>query len=200
MVRDRYRDIENSVFIELEDDLLADETPDITIVPNGVEDDAGNEQDGDGKGADGEDADDWISPKFTIVSITSTLETSQDEVLAGDGDEVTVTVTADERLDQTRPTVMVTYVNADSVATKGTELCDNADGKDKGTRSRGEIVNSADCEDSGAAAGGNLNNSVEKVSNTEWIVTITEPKDTGYYSFRIEARTARHRRTLAARV
>ena len=34
--------------------------------------------------------------------------------------------------------------------------------------------------------GGNLNNSVEKVSNTEWIVTITEPKDTGYYNFRIE--------------
>ena len=54
----------------------------------------GNEQD------DGDhEADDWISPKFTIVSITSTLETSQDEVLAGDGDEVTVVVTADERLD-----------------------------------------------------------------------------------------------------
>ena len=33
--------------------------------------------------------------------------------------------------------------------------------------------------------GGTLNNSVEKVSNTEWIVTVTEPKDTGYYSFRI---------------
>ena len=35
-------------------------------------------------------------------------------------------------------------------------------------------------------ASSNLNNSVEKVSNTEWIVTITEPKDTGYYNFRIE--------------
>ena len=50
---------------------------------------------------------------------------------------------------------------------------------------RGEIINSSDCADSGAATGGNLNNSVEKVSNTEWIVTITEPKDTGYYNFRI---------------
>ena len=26
---------------------------------------------------------------------------------------------------------------------------------------------------------------MEKVSNTEWIVTVTKPKDTGYYSFRI---------------
>ena len=36
-----YQDIENSVFVELEDELLADETPDVTIVPNGVEDGAG---------------------------------------------------------------------------------------------------------------------------------------------------------------
>ena len=177
-----YQDIENSVFVELEDELLADETPDVTIVPNGVEDGAGNEQD------DGDhEADDWISPKFTIVSITSTLETSQDEVLAGDGDEVTVVVTADERLDATRPTVVVTYVNAaaGSVDTKGVATC-KIDADTNGTRDRGEIVNSGDCADSGAAAGGNLNNSVEKVSNTEWIVTITEPKDTGYYNFRIE--------------
>ena len=177
-----YQDIENSVFVELEDELLADETPDVTIVPNGVEDGAGNDQD------DGDhEADDWISPKFTIVSITSTLETSQDEVLAGDGDEVTVVVTADERLDATRPTVVVTYVNAaaGSVDTKGTASChDGTD--DGGTRDRGEIVNNDYCQHSGAATGGNLNNSVEKVSNTEWIVTITEPKDTGYYNFRIE--------------
>ena len=188
----RYRDIENSVFIELEDELLADETPDITIVPNGVEDGAGNEQDGDGKGADGEDADDWISPKFTIVSITSTLETSQDQVLAGDGDEVTVVVTSDERLDSTRPTVTVTYVNAPagSIDTKGTALCDTDDGDDKGTRERGEIVHTGNdkCADSGAATGGNLTNSVERISNTEWIVTITEPEDTGYYNFRISGK------------
>ena len=64
---DRYRDLENVVFIELADELLADETPDVTIVPNGVEDSAGNEQD------DGDhEADDWISPSFTIVSIVST--------------------------------------------------------------------------------------------------------------------------------
>ena len=181
---DRYRDIENVVFIELEDELLADETPDVTIVPNGVEDKAGNEQD------DGDhEADDWISPSFTIVSIVSTRETAQDEILAGDDDEVTVVVTADERLDSTRPTVAITYVNAPagSVDTKGTATCDNSDGADKGTRERGEIVHTGndDCADNGAATGGTLNNSVEKVSNTEWVVTITEPKDTGYYNFHI---------------
>ena len=182
---DRYRDLENAVFIELEDELLADETPDVTIVPNGVEDKAGNEQD------DGDhEADDWISPAFTIVSIVSTRETSQDQVLAGDDDEVTVVVTSDERLDSTRPTVLVTYVNAPagSVDTKGIALCDTKAGADEGTRERGEIVHTGndDCADSDAAKGGNLNNNVEKVSNTEWIVTITEPKATGYYNFRIE--------------
>ena len=178
---DRYRDIENVVFIELEDELLADETPDVTIVPNGVEDKAGNEQD------DGDhEADDWISPAFTIVSIVSTRETSQDQILAGDDDEVTVVVTSDERLDSTRPTVTVTYVKAPSgsINTKGTENCDDGT-TDGGTRERGEIMNSDECADSSAATGGNLNNSVEKVSNTEWIVTITEPKATGYYNFRI---------------
>ena len=183
---DRYRDLENAVFLELEDELLADETPDVTIVPNGVEDSAGNEQD------DGDnEADDWISPSFTIVSIVSTRETSQDEILAGDDDEVTVVVTTDERLDSTRPTVTVTYVNAPagSVRTKGTEDCDDGT-TEGGTRERGEIAHEGNdnCLDSDAATGGNLNNSVEKVSNTEWIVTITEPKDTGYYNFRISGK------------
>ena len=181
---DRYRDIENSVFLELEDELLADETPDVTIVPNGVEDSAGNEQD------DGDhEADDWISPSFTIVSIVSTRETTQEQVLAGDDDEVTVVVTTDERLDSTRPTVTVTYVKAPagSIDTKGTATCDDEGDKD-GTRERGEIISNDNCADSGAATGGNLNNSVEKVSNTEWIVTITEPKDTGYYNFRISGK------------
>ena len=181
---DRYRDLENVVFIELEDELLADETPDVTIVPNGVEDSAGNEQD------DGDhEADDWISPAFTIVSIVSTRETSQDEILAGDDDEVTVVVTTDERLDSTRPTVTVTYVKAPagSIDTKGMATCDDK-GDNDGTRERGEIVSNDNCADSGAATGGNLNNSVEKVTNTEWIVTITEPKATGYYNFRISGK------------
>ncbi len=183
---DRYRDLENVVFVELEDELLADETPDVTVVPNGVEDKAGNEQD------DGDhEADDWISPAFTIVSMVSTRVTSQDQILAGDDDEVTVVVTSDERLDSTRPTVTVTYVNAPSgsVDTKGIADCDDGT-KAGGQRERGEIVHSGNkkCADNSAATGGNLNNSVEKVSNTEWIVTITEPKDTGYYNFRISGK------------
>ena len=63
--------------------------------------------------------------------------------------------------------------------------CDDK-GDNDGTRERGEIVNNGKCADNGAATGGILNNSVEKVSNTEWIVTITEPKATGYYNFHIE--------------
>ena len=78
----------------------------------------------------------------------------------------------DERLDSTRPTVLVTYVNAPagSVDTKGVALCDTKAGADEGTRERGEIVHDGneDCADSDAAKGGNLNNNVEKVSNTEW--------------------------------
>ena len=188
--KNEYRDLENAVFLELADDLLADETPDVTIVPNGVEDWAGKEQD------DGDvEADDWISPKFTIVSITSTRETAQDEVLAGDGDEVTVVVTSDERLDQTRPTVTVNYVNAPSgsVDTKGMASCrDDGNPEEEadwtGKRDRGEIVNSNDCQDSGMAKGDEINNTVEKVSNTEWIVTVTEPDKTGYYSFRVSGK------------
>ena len=110
-------------------------------------------------------------------------------MLAGDDDEVTVVVTTDERLDSTRPTVTVTYViaAAGSIDTKGTATCDDK-GDNDGTRERGEIVSNDNCADSGAATGSNLNNSVEKVSNTEWIVTITEPKDTGYYNFRISGK------------
>ena len=58
--------IRNAVFIELEDELAPDETPDVTIVPNGILDSAGNEQDDDEV-----EADDWIAPSFTVVSIVS---------------------------------------------------------------------------------------------------------------------------------
>ncbi|MCY3638014.1 MAG: cadherin domain-containing protein [Chloroflexi bacterium] len=180
--------IETSVFIHLEDELQADETPDVTLVPNGIEDVAGNEQD------DGEaEADDWISPAFTIVSIVSPRETTEnpDKVLAGDGDEVVFNVTVDERLNTARPTVTVSYVDAASVDTKGTATCDNDDGADKGKRKRGEVVmntsgeTSDDCADNGLATDHNLKTTIEKVTNTEWIITVGEPKGTGYYNFHI---------------
>lgn len=180
--------IETSVFIHLEDELQADETPDVTLVPNGIEDVAGNEQD------DGEaEADDWISPAFTIVSIVSPRETTEnpDKVLAGDGDEVVFNVTVDERLNTARPTVTVSYVDASMVDTKGTATCDNDDGADKGKRKRGEVVmntsgeTSDDCADNGLATDHNLKTTIEKVTNTEWIITVGEPKGTGYYNFHI---------------
>ena len=177
-----YRKIDRTVFLELEDELLADETPDVTIIPNGVEDQAGNEQD------DGDvEAKDWIAPRFVVVSIVAadTPEGASNQ-LAGDGDEVTVMVTSDERLDQTRPEVTVTYVDASMVDTKGTATC-GTDGK----RKRGEITmntagkTSTDCADNALATGDELNNHIEKITNTEWMVTVTEPKATGYYNFHI---------------
>ena len=177
-----YRKIDRTVFLELEDELLADETPDVTIIPNGVEDQAGNEQD------DGDvEAKDWIAPRFTIISIVAadTPEGASNQ-LAGDGDEVTVMVTSDERLDQTRPEVTVTYVDASMVDTKGTATC-GTDGK----RKRGEITmntagkTSTKCADNALATGDDLNNHIEKITNTEWVVTVTEPKATGYYNFHI---------------
>ena len=183
--------IETSVFLHLEDELQADETPDVTLVPNGIEDVAGNEQD------DGEaEADDWISPSFTIVSIVSPRETTEnpDVVLAGDGDEVVFNVTVDERLSTARPTVTVSYVDAASVDTKGTATCDNGDGDSDlhdGKRKRGEITRNTSGESSGLCANNdlatdhNLKTTVEKVTNTEWIITVGEPKGTGYYNFHI---------------
>ena len=172
------------VFVELEDELAPDETPDVTLVPNGIADKAGNEQD------DGEaEAKDYIAPSFTVVSIVGprTPEGSSDH-LAGDDDEVMITITSDERIVETRPNVTVSYVNApsDSVYTKiGTaDTCDDK-GDNDGKRVRGEIVNSDNCQDSDAAAGSALGTTIQKVSNTEWTVTVDEPESTGYYNIYI---------------
>lgn len=172
------------VFVELEDELAPDETPDVTLVPNGIADKAGNEQD------DGDvEAKDYIAPSFTVVSIVAprTPEGSSDQ-LAGDDDEVVITVTSDERIVETRPSVTVSYVNAPSgsVYTKvGTaDTCDDK-GTDDGKRVRGEIVNSDNCKDSDAADGSALGTTIQKISNTEWIVTVDEPESTGYYNIYI---------------
>ena len=169
------------IFIELEDELAPDETPDVTLVPNGIADKAGNEQD------DGEaEAKDYIAPSFTVVSIVAprTPEGSSNQ-LAGDDDEVVITVTSDERIVETRPSVTVSYVNAPSgsVYTKvGTaDTCDD-EGDNDGKRVRGEIVNNDNCQDSDAAAGSAVGTTIQKVSNTEWIVTVDEPESTGYYN------------------
>ena len=178
----KYQTLEYTVFIELEDELSPDETPDVALVPNGIEDKAGNEQD-DGE----EEADDWIAPQFAILNIASPREAPESAVLAGEDDEVTFTVTVDERIKATRPDISVNYVNAKSVATKGTETCDDGT-TSGGTRARGEIITpSGDCLDSGEATGGSLSVKIEKVSNTEWTATVDEPANTGYYNIYVSA-------------
>ena len=163
--------IRNAVFIELEDELAPDETPDVTIVPNGILDSAGKEQD------DNEvEADDWIAPSFTVVSIVSpgTPEGSSNQ-LAGDNDEVVITLTADERIQQTRPIITVTHVNAPAGCVNTVKSDDYA---------RGEIKTGGDCGD--RATGGTLGTTFERISNTEWVVTVDEPDATGYYNIHIE--------------
>ena len=174
-----------SIFLELEDELAPDEEPNVSVVPNGIMDKAGNEQD-DGD----EDAKDYIAPSFTVVSIVSprTPDAGMDDQLAGEDDEVVITLMSDERIQETRPSVTITHVNAPagSVFTSvKRETCDDKS-TDDGYRMRGEIANTDDCQDSDAATGGELGKTIAKVSNTEWTIIVKEPDATGYYSIFIE--------------
>ena len=174
--------IRNAVFIELEDELAPDETPDVTIVPNGILDAAGNEQDDDEV-----EADDWIAPSFTVVSIVSprTPEGSSNQ-LAGDGDEVMIRLTSDERIQQTRPLITVTYVNAPAGCVNTANKQDDSNKDGYNPYDRGQIKTNKTDEDCGSSAtGGTLGTTFERVSNTEWVVTVDEPDDTGYYNIHI---------------
>ena len=174
--------IRNAVFIELEDELAPDETPDVTIVPNGILDAAGNEQDDDEV-----EADDWIAPSFTVVSIVSprTPEGSSNQ-LAGDGDEVMIRLTSDERIQQTRPLITVTYVNAPAGCVNTANKQDDSKKDGYNPYDRGQIKTNKTDEDCGSSAtGGTLGTTFERVSNTEWVVTVDEPDDTGYYNIHI---------------
>lgn len=180
------RNIRNVVFLELEDELAPDETPDVSVVPNGVGDSAGNEQD------DGEqEADDWISPSFTlVVNPTARTPEGSSNVLAGDNDEVVINLSADERIVKTRPDVTVTYVNAPAGCVETAINHDDLTSKgSSGTYSRGEIILAADKTGCGKAATGStpLGTTIEKVSNTEWTVTVNEPSATGYYNIHVSA-------------
>ena len=90
--------IRHHVFIQLEDDLDPDETPDVNIVPDGIDDEAGNNLD-----SDDVEADDTISPIFTIESI---IGPHDPKLLAGEDEEMEVTFTSDEDIDGD-PTVTV---------------------------------------------------------------------------------------------
>ena len=178
------------VFLELEDQLAPDEEPDVTLVPNGVADIAGNDQD------EGEaEAKDRISPSFTVVSIVSpgTPEGSSN-VLAGDGEEVVISITSDERIRQTQPEVTITYVNAPATCVETSvdrsKLTVKKSKGDGSTYARGEIILAGDKDncDSKSAMGGTLGKTFEKISNTEWTVTVKEPEATGYYNIYIKAK------------
>ncbi len=160
-----YREIAKSVFLELEEDLLPDATPDVTVVPNGLEDAAGNEQDDDEK-----EADDWIAPAFTVQSITSPRETTRDNVLVGEDEKVTVTVTSDERLSTTKPLVDVNYVNAPAGCVDRNGVI---------TRNRDSSAR-ADCAVS--ARGASLNSVITKDGTSEWTIVVDKPSATGYYN------------------
>ena len=160
-----YRQIAKSVFLELEEDLLPDATPDVSVVPNGLEDAAGNEQDDDEK-----EADDWIAPAFTVQTISSPRETTRDNVLVGEDEKVTITVTSDERLNTTKPLVDVNYVNAPAGCVDRNGIV---------TRNRDSSAR-ADCAVS--ASGASLNSVITKDGTTEWTIVVDKPSATGYYN------------------
>jgi len=100
--------IRHHVFIQLEDDLDPDETPDVNIVPDGIDDEAGNNLD-----SDDVEADDTISPIFTIESI---IGPHDPKLLAGEDEEMEVTFTSDEDIDGD-PTVTVSLAPKDGTST-----------------------------------------------------------------------------------
>lgn len=178
-----------SIFLELEDELAPDEEPNVSVVPNGIMDKAGNEQD------DGDvDAKDYIAPSFTVVSIVSprTPDAGMDDQLAGEDDEVVITLMSDERIQETRPKVTVTHVDAPAKSvftnTVRGKCDDNPATRDKTEeyRVRGEIVHNKTCQDADAAQGSTLGQTISKVSNTEWTIIVKEPDSTGYYNIYIE--------------
>lgn len=114
--------IRNSVFIQLEDDLDPDETPDINIVPDGIDDEAGNNLD-----SGDEEAEDRISPEFNIESIEGP---NSPDLVVGEDQEIEIIFTADEEI-ESDPTVTVTLVIDGDLDNVGSTL--NTDVEEIGT-------------------------------------------------------------------
>jgi hypothetical protein len=165
--------VKRMIFVQLEDDVDADADEfDITIVPNGVEDEAGNRLDG-GDDAEGE-AEDWIAPSFTLLEMTGGLVDDDGRLLAGEDDEIVLVITSDEELAKD-PKVVVTFI-------------DCADFKDD------FAIGDDDKEDDKVAppniscvlsVGRALNADVDEIGRDRWRVEIDEPKDTGFYNILI---------------
>ena len=175
-----YQAISKTVFIELEEELLPDSTPDVSVVPNGLEDEAGNEQDDDEV-----EADDWIAPKFVVTDISSPRTTARDNVLVGEDEKVTITVTSDERISTTKPLVDVNAVNAHAGCVDRGGIILRA-GRDTNGNNRLEPSEARnDCPIS--ARGTPINSVISKDGTNEWTITVDKPTQTGYYNVYIYA-------------
>lgn len=175
-----YQAISKTVFIELEEELLPDATPDVSVVPNGLEDAAGNEQDDDEV-----EADDWIAPEFTVTDISSPRTTPRDNVLVGEDEKVTITVTSDERISTTKPLVDVNAVNAPDGCVDRSGIILRA-GRDTDGDGRVEPIEARnDCAVS--AKGTPINSVISKDGTNEWTITVDKPTQTGYYNVYIYA-------------
>ena len=87
--------IRRAVFLTLGSDLAPDEEPEVALVGDRVNDEAGNTA-----VTNSEDAQDRIAPTITIGTVSPEL--------VGDGDRVTITITSDEALDGDDLTVTIT--------------------------------------------------------------------------------------------
>lgn len=157
-VANRNAFIRRSVFVQLEDELQPDETPDVNVVPNGIDDEAGNTLDG---GNDAEtEAEDWISPEFTVLEISGPIS---GKLLAGEDDEMELIITSDEDLDDD-PTVTVTLVDAPA----------------------GCEIGGAGADACGFNNDDQPNPDVDEIGRNRWRVVIGDPDATGYYNIYIE--------------
>jgi len=86
--------IRNMVFVQLQDDLDSGETPEVKIVPDGVDDVFGNTQD-----SVQFNARDFIDPEITILELFSPNPFSDlSHAIVGEGDGIELIVTTDESL------------------------------------------------------------------------------------------------------
>ena len=161
--------IRNSVFLTLDDDLDPDEEPEVFIVPDGVDDEAGNSADD-----INDDAIDAIPPGFSVVSCDSPSTDDCEKLLAGEDDEIELVITSDEELGA-KPAVDVRLVTA----LKGCVVDGVIQTGAAGERGVGDGTGGVDCT---SATGGTLSASVKETGTNRWRVTIDDPTDTGYYN------------------
>lgn len=157
--------IRRVVFLQLDDELDPDEGPDVNIVPDGVDDEAGNTQDD-----DEEEAVDGIAPEFTVLEFTGPIA---NKLLAGEDDEMEMIITSDENLDDD-PDVTVTFVNVPAG-------CDKTVSDEGGPAGDIDDDGNPDC----IFADGSRSAEVDEIGNNRWRVTIPDPQETGWYSIYI---------------